>query len=853
MGEVYRARDTRLDRSVAVKVLPSELAHRAELRARFEREAKAISSLNHPNICALYDVGDDYLVMELLEGETLADRIAKGPLPTEQLLRIGIEIADALEKAHRRGIIHRDLKPQNVMLTKSGAKLLDFGLAKASPLGSGENDATIARALTSEGTIVGTFQYMSPEQLEGREADARTDIFSFGALLYEMATGKRAFDGQSRASLIASILGTQPPPIAQLRPMTPPALDRLVQTCLAKDPDDRWQTAHDVMLELRFIAESGSAAGVPAPVVRRRVWRERAAWIIAALAVLGAIAIAVVAGRKSAPAGPMVQFAIETPANTSLFPFDTKGLAISPDGTMIAFVAEDLQGKQMLYVRSLAATTAATLAGTEGATYPFWSPDSKSIAFFANQKLNRIDAKGGPIQAICDAASGRGGTWSRDGVIVFAPMLEGDLYRVAADGGQPQRLTSRAAGDAQHRWPSFLPDGKRFLYVSGNDVAAGSLDGSLDKKILSGVSNAVFVAPDRLVFSRGQLLMSQRFDPATLTFTGEAAALPFGNVAFMAPKRLSIISASETGTLVFLPAPDNTTRLVWLDARGREDSQIGESSNYEDAALSPDGKHIAVVRGNSEGNDVWLIDTADGRLSRFTFETSLYGFPIWSRDSKQVAFFSAGNTIGQVGIKSLDGTERIPVLPSNQWQIPYDFSPDGQTLLIATQTPKAALDIYAMSLGPKPALTPFLTTPFDESGPKFSPDGKWVAYQSNASMRNEVYIRRYPPTSEQWQISSGGGESPVWSADGKELFYAAGDTIMRVAVGGGTSLNAGTPAPLFHIPGHRAAARLSGSVASPVISGVTPDKQHFLFRLVTEQGLPSINVVLNWRQSLQEK
>jgi eukaryotic-like serine/threonine-protein kinase len=361
MGEVYRARDTRLDRSVAIKVLPAELAHRAELRARFEREAKTISSLNHPNICALYDVGDDYLVMELLEGENLAERIARGSIPIEQLLRTGIEIADALDKAHRRGIVHRDLKPANIMLTKSGAKLLDFGLAKESPLGGDvQTDATVAKALTSEGTIIGTFQYMSPEQLEGANADARTDIFAFGAVLYEMATGRRAFEGKTRASLIASILGTQPPPIAQLRPMAPPALDRMVQACLAKDPDDRWQTAHDVMLELRFIAESNSAAGVPAPVARRRAWRERSAWIVAAAAVLAAVAIGVGTKKRAAPAGGLVQFAIETPPNLSLFPFDTKGVAISPDGTMLAFVAEDGEGKPSLYIRNLATTKITT-------------------------------------------------------------------------------------------------------------------------------------------------------------------------------------------------------------------------------------------------------------------------------------------------------------------------------------------------------------------------------------------------------------------------------------------------------------------------------------------------------------
>jgi len=851
MGEVYRARDTRLDRSVAIKVLPAELAHHAELRARFEREAKTISSLNHPNICALYDVGDNYLVMELLEGENLADRIARSPIPIEQLLRIGVEIADALDKAHRRGIIHRDLKPANIMLTKSGAKLLDFGLAKENPLGGDtQTDDTVAKALTSEGMIVGTFQYMAPEQLEGANADARTDIFALGAVLYEMATGRRAFDGKSRASLIASILGTQPPPIAQLRPMTPPALDRLVQACLAKDPDDRWQTAHDVMLELRFITESSSAAGVPAPVARRRAWRERAAWVVAATAILIAIAFATMV-KRTPPAGDLVQFAIDTPPNLALFPFDTKGMAISPDGTMIAFVASDVQGKASLYIRNLATTNITALAGTDDASYPFWSPDSSQLGFFAGRKLHRIEAKGGTIVTLCDAASGRGGTWNRDGVIVFAPTISSELYRIPAGGGHPERVTSFEGKQARHRWPWFLPDGKHFLYGAGVDLVAGSLDGKTHKPIITNVSNAVFVPPDRIVFTRGAVLMSQRFDPDALAVSGEPVPLPFGNVAYMSSKQLSILTASENGTLAFLPAPEGATRLVWVDTKGHEDGEIGEVGNYDDAALSPDGKRIAVMRGAPDGNDIWLVDASNGSLSRFTFHPGLYGFPCWSRDSKQIAFFLQMDAVGQVCTKSLDGAERIPVLMSNAWQLPNDFSPDGTTLLTFVQTPSAGGDLYTLTLGDKPTMTPFVATPFDEGGASFSPDGRWVAYHSNASMRNEVYVRRYPVGSEQWQISNAGGESPLWSRDGKELYFVAGDTVMRVPIGGGASLNPGTPTPLLRIPGHHTAPRLSGSVSRPVISGITPDKQHFLFRLGTEQGLPSINVVLNWQKALQ--
>jgi eukaryotic-like serine/threonine-protein kinase len=854
MGEVYRARDTRLDRSVAVKVLPAELAHQPELRARFEREARTISSINHPNICALYDVGDDYLVMELLEGENVADRITRGSIPIEQVLRTGIEIADALDVAHRRGIVHRDLKPANIMLTKSGAKLLDFGLAKESPLGGDAGiDATVAKNLTSEGTIIGTFQYMAPEQLEGANADARTDIFSLGAVLYEMATGRPAFEGKSRASLIAAILGTQPPPVAQLRPMTPPALDRLVQACLAKDPDDRWQTAHDVMLQLRFIAEGSSASGVPVPVARRRAWRERSAWIVAAAAVVAATVIAITAMKRTPPVGDLAQFAIDMPPNLALFPYDTKGVAISPDGTMIAFVASDVQGKPSLYIRNLATTKITALAGTDDASYPFWSPDSSQLGFFAGRKLHRIDAKGGTAVTLCDAESGRGGTWNRDGVIVFAPTISSELYRISAAGGRPERVTAFEGKQVRHRWPWFLPDGKRFLYGAGSDLMAGSLDGKLHKPIVTDVSNVVFVPPDRIVFSRGAVLMSQRFDPDALAVSSEPVPLPFGNVAYMSSKQLSIVSASENGTLAFLPAPEGATRLVWVDAKGHEDGEIGEAGGYDDAALSPDGKRIAVVRSAPDGGDIWLVDASSGSLSRFTFHPGLYGFPCWSRDSKQIAFFTQMDAVGQVCTKSLDGAERIPVLMSPAWQLPNDYSPDGTTLLTFVQTPAAAGDLYTLTLGSKPVMTPFVATQFDESTATFSPDGRWVAYQSNASMRNEVYVRRYPLSPEQWQISNAGGESPMWSPDGKELFYASGETIMRVPIGGGASLEPGTPAPLFRIPGHHVAPRLTGSVSRPVLSGITPDKQHFLFRLGTEQGLPSINVVLNWRKALQER
>src|SRR6185369_6996672 len=523
------------------------------------------------------------------------------------------------------------------------------------------------------------------------------------------------------------------------------------------------------------------------PVARRRAWRERAAWIVAAAAVVAAIAVGVVAMKRTPPAGDLVQFAIDTPPNLALFPFDTKGVAISPDGTMVAFVADDVQGKPSLYIRNLGTMKITAVAGTDDASYPFWSPDSSQLGFFAGQKLHRIDAKGGTAVTLADAASARGGTWNRDGVIVFAPTISSELYRISAGGGRPERVTKFERKQVRHRWPWFLPDGKRFLYGAGDDLMAGSLDGKLHKRIVANVSNAVFAPPDRLVFSRGAVLMSQRFDPDALAVSGEAAPLPFGNVAYMSSKQLSIVSASENGTLAFLPAAEGAKRLVWVDAKGHEDGEIGEPGGYDDAALSPDGKRIAVARSAPDGIDLWLVDASNGSLSRFTFHPGVYGFPCWSRDSKQIAFFLQMDSVGQVCTKSLDGAERTPVLMSKAWQLPNDFSPDGSTLLTFLQTPSAAGDLYTLTLGDKPVMTPFVATPFDEAAASFSPDGRWVAYQSNASMRSEVYIRRYPLSSEQWQISNSGGESPMWSPDGKELYYASGETIMRVTIGGGAS------------------------------------------------------------------
>jgi len=861
MGEVFKARDSRLDRSVAIKVLPAELAANAQFRTRFEREAKTISQLNHPHICTLHDVGSEhgvsYLVMELVEGETLASRIERGPMPVEQLLRCGIEIADALDKAHRHGIVHRDLKPSNVMLTKSGAKLLDFGLAKGSESfasGSGATlvrsmaDETIARPLTEEGTLVGTFQYMAPEQLEGRGADARSDIFAFGAVLYEMATGKRPFDGQSRASVIASIMTSEPQPISQLRAVVPPALDRLVRFCLEKDADERWQTAHDVMLELRSIQESSSQAGVALPAVRRRRRiREAAAWLLAAAAIAVAAFFAM---RRATHAERVVQFSVETPPHTSLFPFDVLGLALSPDGSRLAFTAMGDDGKQLLYIRDLATNHSAAIAGTEGASYPFWSPDGASVAFFANRKLNKIDANGGPVQVICDAAQGRGGTWNRDGVILFEPTIQSPLYRVSAEGGTPVQVTKTTSAMNRHRWPSFLPDGKHFLCVGEDELRAGSLDSSETKVVMRDASSAAFVAPDRLLFTRNGNLMMQHFDPKSLQLRGEAVPLPWGQISLWSPKRFAAFTASANGTLAFLPALNPVARLTWFDRNGHELEATAEAGEYLDASSSPDGTRIAVVKRGTAGSDIWIVDRRDAHWSRLTYDPAAYYWPVWTPDGKSVGFmFDKG--VGQAYVKPLGGGDAKALLPlTNNYTAPMSFSPDGRHLLLYRQGPATANDIILADVT-RQTTEPFLVTPASEGAAMFSPDGKWVAYESNASQRTEIYIRRFPATDEQWQISSNGGTSAFWSPDGRELYYVTGDTVMVVPIGGGADLNPGKATPLFRIPSRTATPASSGNSGRRIISGISPDGKQFLILTATDQSEPQINVVLNWPSALK--
>jgi len=865
MGEVYKARDTRLERTVAIKVLPQHLSASAEVRQRFEREAKTISQLSHPHICSLYDVGNqdgvEFLVMEYLEGETLADRLARGPLPLEQTLRYGVETADALDKAHRQGIVHRDLKPGNVMLTKSGVKLLDFGLAKvmapASPQSGLTALPTVAGStpLTQEGTILGTFQYMAPEQLEGKEADARSDIFALGAALYEMATGRKAFSGASQASLISAIMTAEPAPVSSAAPTTPPALDRVVRTCLAKDPEDRWQSAHDIGSELRWIAQGGSAASIPAPAVTaRRKRRERIWQAVAAAAVAAAAALATTVVRDARRPVRVLRLAIPPPAGTAFW-LEQNGpgpAVVSPDGERVAFTAADAGGRVNLYVRSLESGEARALAGAEGAQYPFWSPDGRSIGFFAAGKLKTIDAAGGPPLTVCTAAEGKGGSWSPAGVIVFAPNATSPLFKVSEKGGEPSAVTRFDAkrGDDSHRHPRFLPDGRHFLYVArgqtssneGNPILAASLDGEAEKLVLRSPSEAQY-ASGRLLFVREGTLMARPFDARRLAFTGEAVAIADRILFPSVATALAVFSASRNGVLVYQTARgESSTRLEWLGRDGKAAGMVGEPGAYREVSLSRDQKQAAVsVRDPTTGTyDLWIFDLARGLRTRFTFDPGDDKSPTWSPDGSALVF--ASNRKGHYDLyrKTLGGTsEEEPLLVSENDKFPFVWSPDGKSLVFYESAKDTVLDIWVLPMEGARKPEPFLRTKFDEAPDALSPDGRWLAYASDESGNWEVYATPFPRPGRKWQISPAGGVYAFWSADGKEILYQANDgQLFAVPVAAhGETLDLGQAKPLFRTGGP--------AVAGPSFAPAA-DHQRILAISGGQEPNALLDLVLNW-------
>jgi serine/threonine protein kinase len=869
MGEVYRARDTRLDRIVALKVLPAHLSTNEELRQRLDREAKMISALSHPHVCALYDVGHqdgvDYLVMEFIEGETLTDRLVKGPLPTEQVLRFGIQIADALDRAHRQGIVHRDLKPGNVMLTRSGVKLLDFGLAK---YGTALPDAlsgvsvmptqAAASNLTARGSILGTFQYMAPEQLEGKDADSRTDIFALGAVLYEMATGRKAFEGKSQASLIAAILDRMPPPISTVQPMTPPALDRVVKTCLEKDPEDRWQTAHDVMLELKWVAEGGSQAGLPAPVVARRRSRERIAWVVAGILAASTIALTIreVQRPRSSPA---VVRSNVLPPEKATFRFVGGGagpVVVSPDGRQLAFVGLDANSKTQLWIRPLDSLSAKPLPGTEGASYPFWSPDSRSVGFFADGKLKKIEIGGGPALPICDAPDARGGSWSVGGTILFEPSFRDPIHRVSANGGKSVPVTKLdpSRNETTHRWPYFLPDGRRFLYFSGSHstgaqseldaIFVGSLDGTKPKLLVNARSNPVYAA-GHLLFVRQKTLLAQRFDPKSVELTRESFPI-VENVQDDPGFFSAVFSVSDQGTLAYQTASGSSglSELTWVDRSGKKIDVLGEPADYFEPRISPDGRRVAIAI--EDPGDVWIYDLARRVRTRLTFSGSDDFAPTWSPDGTRIAFTSQRSGSGDIYARAASGTGTDELLSTSKiFKVPNSWSPDGRYIAYIKfeGAPGSKADLWLLSLADRKT-SPILQSPFDELQAVFAPDGRWLAYASNESGRFEIYVQPFPGPGGKWQISTSGGTQPRWARGGKELFFLApGGKIMSVEIRASTIIEAGTPQALF-------STVLKNAPGPPY--DVSSDGQRLLLnRPIDEASSPPITLVQNWTALLK--
>ena len=861
MGEVYRARDTRLDRIVAIKVLPAHLADRADLRERFDREAKTIASLNHPHICTLYDTGHqddvDFLVMEYLEGETLAQRLVKGALPVQQVLQYAIEISDALDKAHRKGVTHRDLKPGNIMLTKSGTKLLDFGLAKltqesapATPL---SQLPTMAEPVTSQGMILGTLQYMAPEQVEGKtdQIDARTDIFAFGALVYEMATGKKAFEGTSQASLIAKILETDPPPMSSLQPLAPPALERVVKTCLAKDPDDRWQTARDLSRELKWASESGHYRGGGASVAPSRGTRPWLPWLI----LCGFVVIATLGAawwRNSRPSEPTMYF-------RGPMSFSARDMAVAPNGHTVAATGyKESARKSVIWIYEVGSQDARPLADTEGATFPFWSPDGKSLGFFADGKLKKLDLDGGPAQTLCDAPSGRGGTWNKGGVILFTPSgeLGSGLYRIAASGGALTLVSSpdKSRGEQSHRWPFFLPDGKHFLYMSfdvrlaghSGAIYVGSLDSKDKRLVTTATGNAAYAAPGYLLYYRDKTLFAQHFDLKRFELTGEPAPILI-EIEYLPRVGRVGFAVSGGGLLVAQNSSEvSLSQLIWFDRQGNQIGLVGKPDVYGNVSLSPDGKSVAVDKTDTgnQNTDVWIYQLQGDTIKRVTFDPAIDSMPVWSPDASQLVFGSSRQNVFDLYLKNADGAQaEKPVEHADVDEYPNDWSRDGRYLLYTR-----GKDLWFLTF-PELKSTLFLKAISTLQNGHLSPDGKWVAYASNESGKWEIYVTSFPEARGKWQVSSRGGEQPRWRGDGKELFYLSSDgKVIAVPVKGGTNFDAGAPVALF-----QANARETAATTEQTFYDVTRDGQRFLINTEAKQTeVEPMSIVLNWAAKLNK-
>jgi Tol biopolymer transport system component len=881
MGEVYRAKDTRLDRTVAVKILPEHLAKTPEAKQRFEREARAVSSLSHAHICALFDVGSqdglEYLVMEYLEGETLAERLVKGPLKIEEVQRIGMEISEALETAHRQGIVHRDLKPGNVMLTKSGAKLMDFGLAKPSmglsaasdlltPSGPTMSVAALTAAtspLTQKGMIVGTFQYIAPEVLQGKDADARSDIFSLGCVLFEMATGKRAFEGKSQLSVFTAILEKEPELVSAVQPLAPRELDQIVKNCLAKDAEQRYSTAHDVKLQLgalepRTASATSGVMATPVQVEKSHKLRNILLGVGAAGVVLAA-GLGYALGGKSRGDG-LLRVQVTPPENMKFV--DTGDLGgmpvLSPDGSKVAFAAVGENSRQALWVRSMDSFAAQRLEGTDDAAHPFWSPDGRYIGFFAKGKLAKVLATGGPVIEIAAAVNPRGGSWCGGDVIVYAGDFQAGLMKVSANGGAASEATKLdTAKHTTHRWPWCLPDGQHFIYLAtnhrggaaeDNGIFYGSLDGKEGHEVVVSDAGAE-VADGYLLYHLQANLMAQKFDVGSGKVSGEPVAI-LDKVKFDTGVWRALFTVSQKGRMAYFTGGEAAvgTELLKLDRSGKVQKVLGETGSYMDPTYSPDGKRLAYLTGDPLWN-VWIMDLERGNRTRVTFDNTVKQKPTWSPDGKMIAYLV--RAMGQKSVirgKAANGAGVEQTLVEDKdYSVTFpQYSPDGKYLVYAREYGVGAASIMAKPLAGGEPITVLATAGLQMTLPLFSlsPNGKWIAYTSGESGKYEVYVAPFPHGEGKWQVSNGNALTPVWRRDSKELYYlSVSGAVYAMEIGEqGNELQMGTPKLLFR----------TNLAPMGTVYDAAADGQSFVVQVTGENSQAPMNLETNWMVELKK-
>lgn len=878
MGEVYLAVDSKLDRKVALKFLPAQMTAQPDARARFLQEARAASALNHPNICTIHDIqehdGQLFIVMEHVDGQTLRDK--RATLSPKQVLEIGAQAADGLAAAHEHGIVHRDIKPENIMIRKDGiVQIMDFGLAKLHG----------ATRLTKEGSTIGTAGYMSPEQVQGLDTDHRSDIFSLGVVLYELLTDQMPFKGMHDTAIMYEIVNIDAAPPSALRPDIEPELDRILLECLDKERDERYQSAKELAKDLRRCRRASDRSKIsrvstvrPAlsatdrPQVESRTVIEQPKqsnsmlpWIVSGVLAITMAGLAWLYTSRELPEPQPIRFAVPAPSRLNLAVEGAGTLALSPDGRRLAFVGADSLGATSLWIRSIDNFNSEQLPGTQGAQFPFWSPDSRFIGFFSDAKLKKIDVTGGPAVTLCEAGGGRGGTWSKDGVIVFAPRPSSGLSRVPSAGGVPTPITAldTAAGHATHRWPWFLPDGNRFLYYTrigpgtgdarDDSVRIGSLDGSVDRALMQSTANACY-ANGFLVFLRERTMMAQGFDPGSGTFNGDPIPLAEDVFADLGYSSLSV-GVSENGTLAFQSGASALgANIVVHDRDGTQIDTLGEAGSYYDCDLSPDDRFFAVqlVDPATSNPDIWVFDIQRRIRTRLTFAPGEDGFPSWSPDGSQLYFSGVRQTALDILRKPATGAGGEEVVYSSsatKWLM--DVSPDGKHLVYISPTVSAiGDDLWTLPLAEDGSASgephAFQKTEFDEDDASFSPDGRWLAFASAESGEYEVYVRPFPGPGGKWQISSKGGDFPRWRQDGRELFYvSAGNMMMSVEVDGRTeSFTVGEPKQLFGVRTPQANKPYD----------VSSDGQRF-YIVTREAGFAAswINIVINWNEELTGK